>query len=157
MTPETAELVVLLDGLDVRGKRRPAPWACARLTFLPPGSESGVEGEPFRMIAPIEADELRGLPGALDRLAQRSPAGRVRRIERLTLAREVARFGAAVTTTHLRKLKVLLASRFPNDRERSFYASIELLLRKLPIQMRAQIASLGVFQRGGHFAQLARA
>jgi hypothetical protein len=64
------------------------------------------------------------------------------------LAREVAREGVRATTANLNRLMARLREKYPNDREKSLYASIELSLRRLPLPVRRQIRVLSVFQGG---------
>ncbi|MCP4055118.1 MAG: hypothetical protein GY739_19170, partial [Mesoflavibacter sp.] len=66
------------------------------------------------------------------------------------LAQEVKRSGVRRTTEGLRELMVTMAERFPDDRERSLFASVELSLRRLPEGMREKLRRIGVFQGGGH-------
>ena len=48
-----------------------------------------------------------------------------------------------------------LHKKFPDERERSLFASVELSLRRLSPEMREKIKPLGVFQGGGHIATIA--
>jgi tetratricopeptide (TPR) repeat protein len=66
------------------------------------------------------------------------------------VTREVANSGVVNATRQLGELMTRLQARYPGDRERSLYASVELSLRRLPIGMRKAIRPLGVFQGGGH-------
>lgn len=66
------------------------------------------------------------------------------------LAREVARKGVRATTENLNQLMAELDKKYPNDRENSLYASVELSLRRLPPEVRQQIKPLAVFQGGAH-------
>ena len=72
------------------------------------------------------------------------------------LAGEIARQGVKAATVDLNELMSSLAERFPNDRERSLFASVELSLRRLPAKTRAQIEPLGVFHRGGCLSCIAQ-
>ena len=47
-----------------------------------------------------------------------------------------------------------LHRRFPNDREQSLFASVELSLRKLPPELRAKLPPLGVFHGGGNVTSI---
>ena len=49
-----------------------------------------------------------------------------------------------------------LHRRFPNDREQSLFASVELSLRKLPPDLRAKLPPLGVFHGGGNVVTIAQ-
>src|SRR5262245_11886584 len=66
------------------------------------------------------------------------------------LAREVARRGVRATTATVRALMTALHDRYPDDREQSLYASVELSLRRLPPEVRAQLQPLAVFQGGAN-------
>ena len=48
-----------------------------------------------------------------------------------------------------------LQSQYPDDRERSLYASVELSLQRLPGDVRKLIRPLGVFQCGGSLLLIA--
>ena len=54
------------------------------------------------------------------------------------------------TTADIRQIMADLHRRFPNDREQSLFASVELSLRKLPPELRAKLPPLGVFHGGGN-------
>ena len=71
------------------------------------------------------------------------------------LAREVADAGVRHTTEQLTELMRSLQERYPDDRERSLYASVELSLRRLPADMRRAIRPLGVFEGGAHLVAMA--
>jgi AAA ATPase domain len=64
------------------------------------------------------------------------------------LAREVARRGVRATTATVRELMTALHARYPDDREQSLYVSVELSLRRLAPEVRAQLQPLAVFQGG---------
>ncbi len=68
------------------------------------------------------------------------------------LAREVARHGVRATTATVRELMAALHDRYPDDREQSLYASVELSLRRLAPEVRAQLQPLAVFQGGVNLA-----
>lgn len=70
------------------------------------------------------------------------------------LPREVARQGAPATTEDLRRLMAELDARRPGDRENSFYVSVELLLRRLPPELREPCRALGVFHGGAYLPVL---
>lgn len=70
------------------------------------------------------------------------------------LAREVARRGVRATTENLHRLMEELHSKYPDDRENSLYASVELSLRRLPQGVREQVKMLGVFHGGVNLAVL---
>lgn len=63
------------------------------------------------------------------------------------LAPEVAK-GVKVTTANLADLMRKMDKKYPNERERSLYASVELSLRRLPLEWRDKIRVLGVFHGG---------
>ena len=58
------------------------------------------------------------------------------------------------TTADVRQIMADLHRRFPNDREQSLFASVELSLRKLPPELRAKLPPLGVFHGGGHVVSI---
>ncbi len=66
------------------------------------------------------------------------------------LAREVARQGVRSTTENLHQLMTELDKKYPDDRENSLYASVELSLRRLSPEAREQIKALAVFHGGAH-------
>jgi tetratricopeptide (TPR) repeat protein len=68
------------------------------------------------------------------------------------LAREVARRGVRATTATVLELMTALHARYPDDREQSLYASVELSLRRLAPEVRAQLHPLAVFHGGVNLA-----
>ena len=64
------------------------------------------------------------------------------------LAQEISVRGVQATTEDLHMLMSDLHSRYPDDREKSLYASVELSLRRLPSDVREQIQPLAVFHGG---------
>jgi hypothetical protein len=64
------------------------------------------------------------------------------------LAREVARRGVRATTATVSALMTALHNRYPDNREQSLYASVELSLRRLTPEVRVQLQPLAVFQGG---------
>jgi hypothetical protein len=64
------------------------------------------------------------------------------------LTPELARRGLAATTEELAEIMAELENRYPGERERSLFASVELSLRRLPTELRRKLAPLGVFQGG---------
>ncbi len=48
-----------------------------------------------------------------------------------------------------------LHRRYPNDRQRSLLASVELSLRRLPVELRQKLGPLGAFQGGGNLLAIA--
>jgi hypothetical protein len=78
-----------------------------------------------------------------------------RHVRALTLlSREIIRQGVRATTENLHRIMAELHRQFPDDREDSLYASVELSLRRLPLEMREQIKPLGVFYGGANLAVL---
>ncbi len=65
------------------------------------------------------------------------------------LAQEVGRAGVRTATQRLHELMATLQRRYPNDRQRSLLASVELSLRRLPVALRHKLGPLGAFQDGG--------
>ena len=74
------------------------------------------------------------------------------------IARELLRDGRRLndTTADIRQIMADLHRRFPNDREQSLFASVELSLRKLPPDLRAKLPPLGVFHGGGNVRTIAK-
>ncbi len=68
----------------------------------------------------------------------------------VVLAREVARRGVRTTTDTVRALMAALHDKYPDDRQHSLYASVELSLRRLAPDVRTQLQPLAVFQGGAH-------
>lgn len=68
------------------------------------------------------------------------------------LTPELARRGLRATTEEVAAIMADLEARYPGERERSLFASLELSLRRLPREVREKLAPLGVFQ-GGCIAQ----
>lgn len=66
----------------------------------------------------------------------------------VVLAHEVARRGVRSTTDTLRDLMAALHDKYPDDRQQSLYASVELSLRRLTPEVRAQLKPLALFQGG---------
>ncbi len=66
------------------------------------------------------------------------------------LAREVATSGVRFAAERMGALMASMAARYPDDRERSLFASVELSLRRLPPETRAKAGPLAVFHGGGH-------
>ncbi len=64
------------------------------------------------------------------------------------LAPELARRGLRATTEEITAIMADLERRYPGERERSLFASLELSLRRLPQEVREKLAPLGVFQGG---------
>ncbi|MEM9191721.1 MAG: CHAT domain-containing protein [Myxococcota bacterium] len=103
---------------------------------------------------------------ATDRQPESRDAGRLDEIETLTetvgrharslvlLAGEIAARGVRAATVDLEALMVSLAERYPDERERSLFASVELSLRRLPPTLRQRLAPLAVFHGGAHRFQI---
>lgn len=75
------------------------------------------------------------------------------------ITHEVATRGVLATTEDLNRLMADIHKKFPEDRERSLYASIELSLRRLPYDVRNKLKVLALFHGGVHlgiWAQLLR-
>ena len=66
------------------------------------------------------------------------------------LAEEVGRGGLRAATEDIGHVMQRLHDRYPDDRERSLFASVELSLRRLPEDVRAKLGPLGLFHGGGH-------
>jgi tetratricopeptide (TPR) repeat protein len=64
------------------------------------------------------------------------------------LAPYISEFGVRHTTENLGRLMANLHEQYPDERERSLFASVELSLRRLPPKIREKIKPLGVFQGG---------
>lgn len=70
------------------------------------------------------------------------------------LAPYIGEFGVRSTTENLGRLMAELHKKYPNERERSLFASLELSLRRMPQKMRDKIKPLGLFQGGGHIVNI---
>ena len=70
------------------------------------------------------------------------------------LAGKVSTSGVRNATERMHELMTSLAEKYPDDRERSLYASVELSLQRLPQETREEIRPLGVFQGGGNVATI---
>ncbi|MCI5183650.1 MAG: tetratricopeptide repeat protein, partial [Candidatus Electrothrix sp. AW1] len=68
----------------------------------------------------------------------------------LVLLAQEAVNGVRVTAKSAAELMARLEAKNPNDRENSLYASVELSLRRLPLDVREQIKGLAVFHGGGN-------
>ncbi|NIM16484.1 MAG: tetratricopeptide repeat protein [Candidatus Aminicenantes bacterium] len=66
------------------------------------------------------------------------------------LAPYISEFGVRHTTENLGRLMAELHKQYPDERERSLFASVELSLGRLSPGIREKIRPLGVFQGGGH-------
>lgn len=71
------------------------------------------------------------------------------------LAGEVAERGLGAATADLAALMTELHARYPDDRERSLFASVELSLRRLSPESRRQARALALFHGGAHLGVLA--
>lgn len=71
------------------------------------------------------------------------------------LAKEVGASGVRHAAENAAGVMAELAKRYPDDRERSLFASVELSLRRLPAGMRERIRKLAVFEGGGHLGVIA--
>jgi tetratricopeptide (TPR) repeat protein len=71
------------------------------------------------------------------------------------LAPYISEFGVQHTTDNLSRLMAELDKKYPNERERSLFASVELSLRRLSPEIREKIKPLGVFQGGADLFTLA--
>jgi tetratricopeptide (TPR) repeat protein len=72
------------------------------------------------------------------------------------LAQEVSRRGVCATTETLQQIMEDLHQKYPDDREDSLYASIELSLRRLLTETRDKIRVLAVFHGGASMGVLAQ-
>ncbi|UCH94270.1 MAG: CHAT domain-containing protein, partial [Candidatus Aminicenantes bacterium] len=72
------------------------------------------------------------------------------------LAPYIGEFGVRSTTENLGRLMAELHKKYPNERERSLFASLELSLRRMPPEMRQKIKPLGLFQGGGHIVNIGK-
>ncbi|HUT14562.1 MAG TPA: TIR domain-containing protein, partial [Thermoguttaceae bacterium] len=66
------------------------------------------------------------------------------------LSQEIARRGVRATTENVGPLMAELHRQYPDDRERSLFASVELSLRRLSPETREKIRVLAVFHGGAH-------
>jgi len=72
------------------------------------------------------------------------------------LAPYISQKGVRHTTENLGKLMADLHKQYPDERERSLFASVELSLRRLSAGIREKIKPLGVFQGGGHIVNIGK-
>lgn len=72
------------------------------------------------------------------------------------VAREVGEAGVSRATENLHELMARLQQKYPDDRERSLFASVELSLRRLPEETRKLIRPLGVFRGGANATTMAQ-
>ncbi|MCI5191640.1 MAG: tetratricopeptide repeat protein, partial [Candidatus Electrothrix sp. AU1_5] len=68
----------------------------------------------------------------------------------LVLLAQEAVNGVRITAKSAAELMARLEAKNPHDRENSLYASVELSLRRLPLDVREQIKGLAVFHGGGN-------
>jgi len=68
----------------------------------------------------------------------------------------LSRYGVGRTTTSLRELMKEMHNRFPESREQSLFASVELSLRRLPPKTRETIRALALCHGGVHLIVLGR-
>jgi hypothetical protein len=87
------------------------------------------------LTSPADEDE-EALAGLVDTVG-----GHARSL--VLLAREVGRVGVRQATQRLHELMAALQRRYPNDRQRSLLASVELSLRRLTATVRQQLGPLG--------------
>jgi tetratricopeptide (TPR) repeat protein len=73
------------------------------------------------------------------------------------LAREVVASGVRRATKQIHELMATLEAKHPGDRERSLLASVELSLRRLPVETRQRIRALTVFHGGAYLGAIAMA
>lgn len=93
----------------------------------------------------VEEEDIEALVDAVNRHAR----------SLVLLAKEVGAKGVRRAAENAAEVMAELAERYPDDRERSLFASVELSLRRLPAGMREQIRKLAVFEGGGHLANIA--
>ncbi len=124
----------------------PAPVSenVVRIGRLLPAESVAIVGQVLGRSGDVPAEDGKGDVDLLVETAQHHARSLV------LLAREVERSGVRRTTEGLRELIVTMAERFPDDRERSLFASVELSLRRLPQETRKKLRRIGVFQGGGH-------
>jgi len=72
------------------------------------------------------------------------------------ITNEVAARGVLAATEDLNKLMADIHKKFPEDREKSLYASIELSLRRLPENVRDKLKVLALFHGGVHLVPWAQ-
>jgi tetratricopeptide (TPR) repeat protein len=96
-------------------------------------------------------DELGGVQPEIDALVE---AVNCHARSLVLLAPYISQFGVGQTTASLSQLMTRLHQKYPDERERSLFASVELSLRRLAPELRAKIKPLGVFQGGAHLAIL---
>lgn len=101
---------------------------------------------------PLKEDDLGGTQPEIEALVE---AVNCHARSLVLLAPYVSKFGVQHTTENLYHLMTKLHKKYPKERERSLFASVELSLRRLSPKMREKIKPLGVFQGGGHVATIA--
>jgi tetratricopeptide (TPR) repeat protein len=72
------------------------------------------------------------------------------------LAPYISEFGVRQTTGNLGRLMAHLHEQYPDERERSLFASVELSLGRLSSEIREKIKPLGVFQGGGYIENIGK-
>jgi tetratricopeptide (TPR) repeat protein len=71
------------------------------------------------------------------------------------LTGEVAASGVGRANEKIHEMMASLEKKHPGERERSLLASVELSLRRLPVETRRKMRPLGVFQGGGYVGVMA--
>ena len=66
----------------------------------------------------------------------------------------ISQLGVRHTTENLGSIMEGLHKKYPDERERSLFASIELSLERLARQLKKKIKPLGAFQGGGHISNI---
>jgi tetratricopeptide (TPR) repeat protein len=72
------------------------------------------------------------------------------------LAPYISEFGVRQTTGNLGRLMANLHKQYPDERERSLFASVELSLGRLSSETREKIKPLGVFQGGAYIENIGK-
>ena len=72
------------------------------------------------------------------------------------VAREVGASGVWRATERLWEIMAALEEKYPDDRERSLFASVELSLQRLPEETRKKLPRLAVFHGGGQLSAISK-
>nr|CAA6813254.1 MAG: Unknown protein [uncultured Thiotrichaceae bacterium] len=99
----------------------------------------------------LRSDDLGNDPEEIDTLVDKV-GGHSQSL--VLLARELAITGVKTTTENVRKIMQSLHERFPNERELSLFASIELSLMKFPEATKELVNGLVVFKKNAHLLVL---
>jgi hypothetical protein len=129
----------------------PEPFGPSRERYLRLGRlsrEDGIKLMEGHMPAPPPADDATMIEALVEAVN-----GHARSL--VLLAPEISRRGVVTTTATLSQLMGRLHEAYPEDRERSLFASVALSLERLAPEARRMARPLGVFQGGAQLDVLA--